>query len=353
MRTGSPITTMPYASWPAIDRRLFEEACRPGDLLEPGGEASGWRPATVRLRKEGYGSWLAWLTHEGLLEPEVMPADRCTRERLKAFLLFLQQHYKPVSVDMKLQAMHRVLEVTCPDADISYVRSTLRRLDRRPEDRRARLRTVDELLDYGIALMADAEASDGPPMHRARKFRNGFIIAFLSRRPLRRRNVAGLRLGEQLVQVDGRWRIRIPGDETKTHRPIDEPMPDVLIPYLIRYLASFRPNLVPLSAKPWIDDGALFLSSHSGRALSGHAMLLTIGPLIAKRFGKPMSLHMFRDAVPTTLAIKAPKHVRIAAAINNHADYQMTERWYNLANAMDAATAHLANLTALRRKFRR
>lgn len=66
-----------------------------------------------------------------------------------------------------------------------------------------------------------------------------------------------------------------------------------------------------------------------------------------------MSMHMFREAAPTTLAIKAPEHVRIGATINNHADFRTTERAYNLANAMDAADAHLKNLTALRRKFRR
>ena len=307
----------------------------------------------MRLRKHGYGTWLAWLDHEGLLYPEQMPADRCTRERLKEFLSFLQQYYKPFSVDMKLRAMHRVLAVICPNADLSYVRATLRRLNRRREDRRARLRTVDELLDFGIALMTEADTSDEPPMERARKFRNGFIIAFLSCRPLRRRNITGLRLGKHLVRVDGGWRIRIPGTETKTHRPIDEPMPDVLIPYMQRYLTHFRPKLVPLTARPWADDGALFLSSRNGRSLSGVAMHLGIERLIANRFGAPMSLHMFRDAVPTTLAIKAPKHVRIAAAIDNHADYRTTERWYNLARTIDAADAHLENLTALRRKLRR
>jgi len=45
--------------------------------------------------------------------------------------------------------------------------------------------------------------------------------------------------------------------------------------------------------------------------------------------------------------------VRLGAVVNNHTDYRMTERAYNLATAMDAAEAHLAHLAALRKRFRR
>jgi hypothetical protein len=62
---------------------------------------------------------------------------------------------------------------------------------------------------------------------------------------------------------------------------------------------------------------------------------------------------MFREAAPTTLAIRAPELVRLGAVVNNHTDYRMTERAYNLATAMDAAEAHLAHLAALRKRFRR
>jgi hypothetical protein len=96
----------------------------------------------------------------------------------------------------------------------------------------------------------------------------------------------------------------------------------------------------------------VWISSRTGQALSGHSINLLVAHLTEVRFGKPMNLHMFREAPPTTLAIKAPKHVKVGATINNHTDYRSTERAYNLANAMDAAAAHLQTLTALRRKFR-
>jgi integrase len=266
----------------------------------------------------------------------------------------MPDHLAPITVANRLVALKRVLAVTCPDADLDFLKATIRHLDARPStDRRARLRTADELCDFGIELMEAADRSEAPHKHRARSYRNGFIIALLSRRPLRRRNLASLELGTSLVRMQDGWRIQFPGEETKTHQPIDVPLPATLIPYLERYLKCHRPRLAPLGTVCRPDSGPLFVSSRTGRAMSGHTINLTVGALIKQRFGKPMCLHMFREAVPTTLAIKAPEHVRIAAVINNHADYRTTERWYNLATMMDAADAHLENLNALRRKHRR
>ena len=168
---------------------------------------------------------------------------------------------------------------------------------------------------------------------------------------MRRRNLANLHIGRHLNRVEGGWRIQIPGDETKTHRPIDEPLPDLLAPWLERYLQLYRPHLVPRAARSLPDSGALFMSSQSGQAMKGHSINLMVSALIRQHFGKSMSVHMFREAVPTTLAIKLPQHVRIAAVINNHADYRTTERWYNLARMMDAAQSHLDNLADLRKEL--
>jgi len=82
-----------------------------------------------------------------------------------------------------------------------------------------------------------------------------------------------------------------------------------------------------------------------------HAMLATV--ILALLTACAVRVGGYSPRPFTTLAIKAPKHVRVGATINNHTDYRSTERAYNLANTMDAATAHLENLTALRRKFRR
>jgi integrase/recombinase XerD len=354
MSRRSPFSSLPFERWPDRDRYLFEAARRPGDILEPGGLASTWRPKTVIWATENYGYWLTWLDRRGELDQSEDPARRCTAERLSAYLNSLQEHLAPATVATRLRALKRTLAVMCPEADLQFLYGTVRRLDTTPSiDRRARLRLADELLDYGIAIMTGAESLEDTPKRCAQRYRNGLIIALLSYRPLRRRNLANLHLGVHLLRLNGGWRIRIAGEETKSHRPIDEPVPHELVPFMERYLSHFRDRLFPRSVLIPDDAGPLFISSRNGRAMSGHTINLTVGPLIAQRFGKPMNLHMFRQASPTMLAIKAPAHVRLGAVVNNHADYRTTERAYNLARAMDAAESHLDNLRALRRRFRR
>lgn len=354
MRRRSVFSSISFDRWPALDRHLFDEARRPGDILEPGGPAATWRPKTVLWATENYGYWLHWLTQQGELDLEENPAQRCTVNRLSRFLTLLRENVAPATVASRIRALNRTLAVMCPDTDLCLLHGTVRRLDTRPAvDRRPRLRMADELLEYGHDLMSEAECLDDTAKRRAQRYRNGLIIAFLSYRPLRRSNFANLHLGVHLLHQDGAWRIHIPADETKTHHSIDDPMPMALVPYLEHYLSEYRLMLVPKTASCPGDTGPLWISSRTGCAMSGHTINLTVGSLTEQRFGKPMNLHMFREAAPTTLAIKAPQHVRIGATINNHADFSTTERAYNLANTMDAAEAHLETLTALRRKFRR
>lgn len=354
MSRRSIFSSLSFDRWPTIDRRLFEAARRPGDILERGGLASTWRPATVTWATEGYGCWLHWLARHGELDHEENPARRCTSDRLGRFLNLLQAHVAPATVAGRMRGLKRTLAVMCPDADLRMIYGIVRRLDTRPSvDRRARLRMADELLAYGHELMAEAEDLDDTAKRRALRYRDGLMIAFLSYRPLRRTNFANLQLGIHLCCLDGDWQITIPGEETKTHRSIIEPMPKALQPYLEHYLRVYRLLLAPRNVSTPLDSGPLWISSRTGETLNGHTIGLTISRLTEERFGKPMNPHMFREAGPTTLAIKAPQHVRIGATINNHADFRTTERAYNLANAMDAAAAHLENLTALRRTFRR
>jgi hypothetical protein len=63
-----PRLCLPLAAWPEPDRQAWERATRESDLLEPGGPAARWRPATRRHVVERYGCWLAWLAAQGWLQ---------------------------------------------------------------------------------------------------------------------------------------------------------------------------------------------------------------------------------------------------------------------------------------------
>ena len=55
-----------------------------------------------------------------------------------------------------------------------------------------------------------------------------------------------------------------------------------------------------------------------------------------EEFGKPMSIHNFRHAAATTMAIADPEHVRIAAPLLGHRTFSTTEQYYQQAQTLEA-----------------
>ena len=104
MRRRSAFSSLSYADWPTLDRQLFDTARCPGDILQPGGPASLWRPATVQWAVESYGCWLWWCQREGELDATEDPARRCTPERLRDYLGALQGSVAPATVANRMRA---------------------------------------------------------------------------------------------------------------------------------------------------------------------------------------------------------------------------------------------------------
>lgn len=54
--------------WPEADQRLWRAALTRGDLLEDGGARASYSDLSNLAVATGYGRWLAWLDHQGLLD---------------------------------------------------------------------------------------------------------------------------------------------------------------------------------------------------------------------------------------------------------------------------------------------
>ena len=65
-------------------------------------------------------------------------------------------------------------------------------------------------------------------------------------------------------------------------------------------------------------------------------------------FGQSVNPHLFRDCAATSIAIDDPAHVRIASQILGHRSTATTERYYNQAQAIDAARRYQDFLVGLR-----
>ena len=124
---------------------------------EDDGVAKDWRPSAIVHAKYAYGQWLKFLEDSepsSLAEP---PAGRFTAER-------------------------------------RHVAITKRR------DKRTVMVRADELFGLGMDLMAMAQR-DGV-VHDLLAYRDGLIIALLASRPLRRKNLADMRLDKH-VAING------------------------------------------------------------------------------------------------------------------------------------------------------
>ena len=108
----------------------------------------------------------------------------------------------------------------------------------------------------------------------------------------------------------------------------------------MRYLSEIRPALLGTSCH----DG--LWASHRGISLTAGRIYDIVRARITAKFGKAMSLHDFRRAAPTFLAMDAPEKIGLIPGVLQHASPDVGEQHYNLSRSMQAGrrfTAHLAN----------
>ncbi len=320
--------------WPKVDREAWDAAFVGEDWLDDAGPGFHLRPKTRGKYAEGYGHWLAWLSDHELLDPQATPRSRVTRECLVSYASWMRDRVAPATVRIRVEDLGLALALMEPAHDPDIFRKVLDRLPKTPSrDKRLQLKDPVDLIDLGHDLMARAESGEfGPTRYNAVAYRDGLIIALCASRPLRRSNLAALRIGVHLRDVAGAMRIVIPREETKTRVPIDMTWPEPLLPALYRYLEHWRPILLGYHRDP----GMLWISRWGGGALSAHTLACNFRRHTKEAFGVAISPHRFRDAAATMMAIRAPENVRAAAAVLGHGSYETTQKHYNLARQLDA-----------------
>ena len=212
----------------------------------------------------------------------------------------------------------------------------------KPVRDKSNLKLSDELLDLGLSLIDKATEAQG--LTAAVLHRDGLLIAFLSLVPLRRRNIAGLRIGRNMIDVNGTWLIALDATQTKTDAPFEIAWPEELAAPLAAYLSIHRPHLSSLVGR-WSKpiDGALWVSS-DGSPMTEMAIYDCIRKHTREAFGVAINPHLFRDAAATTLAIADPENVRVAAPLLGHRTFTTTERYYQQAKSFEAHRQYIAAL---------
>ena len=131
-------------------------------------------------------------------------------------------------------------------------------------------------------------------------YRDGLLIALLALIPLRRRTLAALRIGQQLVKSGDLWELDIPAQDIKGRRPLDYPISFDLSRRIDLYLGQFRCR-IPGAAE---HDG--LWPSNKGRPMDAGTIYDTVRRRTRAAFGFPVNLHRFRLAAGTLLVNPRP-----------------------------------------------
>jgi len=340
---------LPLDAWPQQDREAFERIFTGGDIFgAERGAGAHLRHDTREAIRQGYRRWLGFLRARSLLDPASEPAGRITRRLVLAYADELEAQVRAMTVFNYLRNLHYAARLIAPARDWSWFHPLERGFAKRvrPIDRYDRLVPAWELLDHGIDLMG--EAVDRPPLPYKRsevQYRDGLVLALLSVWPIRARSLASMTAGRHIEVIDDDINLLLYPDDTKSRRFECFRLPQLLNPFLKRYLADIRPAL--LGNVP--HDG--LWPAREGMPLTRMGFYRMVRGRAFAKFGKRMCLHDIRRSASTFLAMETPDKAWIAQAALQHTSPAISDTRYNLARSIGASRRYCALIQDLRREL--
>ena len=76
--------------------------------------------------------------------------------------------------------------------------------------------------------------------------------------------------------------------------------------------------------------------------MTGHAIYLKMIGVTKARLGRAINLHLFRDCLTTSIAIRDPEHVRMSTSWSGHLSPELTESLQSSADARGQSTVSAA-----------
>ena len=329
-RYRRPFTVgLPFEQWPALDKQAWSFANRIGDLLTGSGPAAAWKPKTRRTVRKAYGNWLRYLERTGQLKDVAGVGGRLTTENLKGYIAALRTRVSARTAVTQLRSLSQAVLALDPDADREILKLVISRLERIAPTSRLKsesLKSPTELVALGEHLMSTwRRRSAHDPRLNAMDYRDGLMIAFLARCPIRLENLAQMRVSQHLTREAGGWRVTFEPEEMKGKRALAFDFPEELSQALDTYLRTIHPMLYdgPQAGAP------LWPSLHKKkRQMTAHGIYTRITQITSAHFGRPVTPHMFRDAAATFIAEMTPERALMAAAVLQHRSFETTHRHY-------------------------
>jgi integrase/recombinase XerD len=344
--------SLPIDQWPAIDQRLWSEACAPVTLFDDVGDGLRHLAEITRRRYSfGWGCWIAFLAAYAPDALELSPAERCPKENVQAYIDYMRANGNADStIVCRLLELAMVTKALDPSFSPRFLNRVIAILQAkvRPVRSKAHIPRADELVELGFRLME--EALDHNRIEDAITFRDGLIIAFLALHPVRIRNLTNFHLDANLIRKSNGFMVVFRSVETKTGSTYEVPLADVLVEPMDKYLSVCRPVLISANGGRKRDVGTrVWISSH-GSPMCDETLREHIKMRTRVAFGNSVSPHAFRDAAATTLVVADPARVRAAAPLLGHRSLATTEKHYIQAKGLEAQRTYLDFLSALKKE---
>ncbi len=340
--------SLPFEEWPPADQAAWRKAFTTGDIFDDSGQGLKLSNYSRRNLFFGYGRWLGFLlrNHPATLEDD--PLVRLTPDHLMQFIEDMSDGRKPITVYSTANHLYSAVRLMQSRADLDWMKAVVRKLKSRA-GRRSSRPVVDSatLFDVGVRLMEENRPRIVESSRARQALRDGLIIAFLAARPLRRRSLAALRIGQHLQRVGETWTVVMRPEDVKNHEPLEFSFPVSLVDSLEFYLNEVRPRF------PGADRHDGLWATSLGTPMSGDALHDCVVRRTKALLGQHVTLHDFRRAAGTTLAVHAPDKVGAAQHLLGHRDPATTQDHYILAGNLEASRCHQAGLTALRQRISR
>jgi integrase len=331
--SGKP-RSLPIAEWAASDRLGWAQACQPAQRLRRGGAASHLAPASRNDIANRYGLYLDFLQRNGRLDPAMGATILVTPDNVNAFIAELQARVRSVTVWNSVYKLRRAAQLIAPGADFGWLTEIEKdiALVMVPRSKADRLVLTERLVEAGLTLIREAEMFGKTALARAIGMRNGLLIALLALHPIRVKNFAALMIGDTFIEIDGRWWLHIPSEDTKSHRVDERQVPEFVTDAVNSYITTHRPVLCRGDA----EQLALWVSSTTGRRLTTKNLGTLISKITRETIGVDVSPHLFRTAAASTAAVYGGHHAHLASALLTHRDPRVTEEHYNRAMSLSA-----------------
>lgn len=341
---------LPLERWPEPDRRMWHGLVRSGDVFDETGAFADLRQVTLDAYRLAYAQWLQHLQDDGVDLTVQSPHQRVSVPRLRRYLETLA-HHSPNSRTHRFTYLHRVLSKAYPETDWRALKNAANALNRqRKQAGRDRILTrvppSDALLDAGLSAIGAVRTTFPRTPRQAEQYRDGLLVAMLACHAPRRRSIAALKLGVNFRCDDDGFAVWTSGADMKGGRPFAFRVSPLLTDAIEAYLTDVRP-IFPAGEDP--DQGPLWLSFITGRALGPQGIKNAVAAITETHGGHRTTPHLFRHSAMTTMANAEGFDTRHGQAFLDHRTPEVSERHYNLATQLDAGRAY-ARLLERKRK---